>query len=177
MYPYILQRGSVVCLKLRRRRRRCVQIGRTAFPVFGRRFLTKVTKDAVELGKACESAFGCNVSDGFLAVNKEILAVTYPDQLDIMGDGVAGNTLKLVRQVVGTHPDTFGQYVQSQIFHEMGMYIVGHRINLLGKLVLYIDIFINIIISELTQAIQELRENAVHNQLMSSCQFLGSGLV
>ena len=133
-------------------------------------------ENPVKLGEAGEAAGGRNIGYLVFRIQQQELAVADPDQVDILGNCIAGDLPELVGEVKGIHVNAFRKPFQSEVIHIMGMDVVGYGVDTFRKAVLRILCLINIVIVESFQIIQELGKKAVYHEFIGTCHFLGSGL-
>ena len=64
--------------------------------------------------------------------------------MDVLGNGIAGDFLKLMGQIKGIHVDAFGKFLQGEVVHVMGMDIIGYGIYSFGQTILRVLCLVDI---------------------------------
>ena len=76
--------------------------------------------------------------------------------MDVLGNGIAGDFLKLMGQIKRIHVDAFGKFLQGEVVHVMGMDIIGYGIYSFGQAILRVLCLVDIAVLEVLQVIQKL---------------------
>lgn len=134
-------------------------------------------ENPVKLGEAGEAAGGRNICNLVFRIEQQELTVADAYQVDVLGNGIAGDFLKLMGQIKGIHVDAFGKFLQGEVVHVMGMDIIGYGIYSFGQTILRVLCLVDIAVLEVLQVIQKLGKKAVYHELIGAGHFLGAGLV
>ena len=96
--------------------------------------------------------------------------------MDVVGEGVACDPPELVGKIIRAHPGFFRKLIQGQLFHIMGMDIVGNGIDPFRDRIFRLFRMVDVAVLKMVQPEKKLREDTVQEQFGRICELLGPGM-